>query len=114
MYFSWACLLWAWLQNALGQKWALADQDDDTMPGVVYVRFIDGRAPFGGVQSGFSSFDQLTTDLQVRSLTRAFPIADAIAAKQPASESTRWLQGVYRLEYNAPIAPIQCSPVAFE
>ena len=91
--------------HALGQKWARKAQDTNTVPGVVYVRFIDGRAPFGGVQSGFSSFDQLTTDLQVRSLTRAFPMADAIAAKQPASESTRWLQGVNRLEYDAPIAP---------
>ena len=93
---------------AHGQKWAIKGggvEESNTMPGVVYVRFIDGRAPFGGVQSGFSSFDQLTTDLQVRSLTRAFPLVDAIAAKQPASESTRWLQGVYRLEYNAPIAP---------
>ena len=90
---------------ALGQEWATAVHDDDTMPGVVYVRFVNGRAPLGGAQSGFSSFDQLTTGLQVRSLSRAFPMADAIAAKQPASESTRWLQGVYRLEYNAAIAP---------
>ena len=93
----------------LGQKWAIpleGDEKVEAVPGVVYVRFIDGRTPVGAMRSGFASFDQRTSELRVRSLEPAFPMVGADTAKRPASEAANWLQGVYRLTYDAPIPPV--------
>ena len=89
----------------LGQKWALPSDDEEVVPGVVFVRFVGGQTPAGAIPSGFASFDRLATDLQVRSIAPAFPIAETISAKKPASEAAAWLRGVYRLTYDAPISP---------
>ena len=90
----------------LGQKWATQAEDEATVPGVVFVRFVDGQAPASAVQSGFASFDLRATELQVRSLVPAFPMVEVIAAKHPTSEAAAWLQGVYRLTYDAQVHPV--------
>ena len=92
-------------QSARGQNWAALRADDTMIPGALYVRFVEGRAPAGALRSGFASFDNLSSPLQVSGLEAAFPILSANPAKQSSSEAGRWLQGVYRLTYNAPIAP---------
>ena len=92
--------------TALSQSFEPPPQETRMVPGAVYVRFVDGRMPSAvGATTGFASFDRLVRGLQVSSLEIAFPMVESIAAKQPASEATQWLRGVYRLTYDAPISP---------
>ena len=94
--------------SASAQKWARTlpgDEREDVVPGVLLVRFAGGQAPASAARSGLESFDLRAADLQVQGLERAFSMVDAIVAEHPDSEAAARLQGVYRLYYNAAIAP---------
>ena len=84
----------------------MEDPNDAYMPGVVLVRFLDGRMPqSGATRTGEAGFDAVMGPMEVTRIRQAFPALEPYARKRPLSASMEWLRGVYEVTYSGPTPP---------
>ena len=106
----WVLLLVGAVPGALAQeswdKWGVDDRGEEFVPGVVWVRFAQGRVPqIGMSKAGFADFDATAAPFQVTEIRQAFVDLEHMARKRPMTASMEWLRGVYEVAFSASVPP---------
>ena len=80
-------------------------QDDEVVPGLLYVRFADENLRVSANKSGIAAFDEKAIRYNVSAIEKAFPSLDVMATHRTLKPSTQALRSIYVVHYGTMDSP---------